>query len=51
MRISQRVTELWSVQECLEKSKGHNSKTKEEGAIILVRDTSSIVNTYFYKIA
>ena len=35
MNISQTVTELRSVQECLEKSKGHNSDTKKGGQLFL----------------
>ena len=53
MKISQTVTELWVVQEFLWKklSKGHNLETKQEGTIILVRDTSPLPNTHSYKIA
>ena len=42
MKISQTVTELLSLPECLEKkqAKGHNSETKRVEAIILVCDMS-----------
>ena len=35
MKISLTVTELWHIQECLEKSKGHNLETKKRGTTIL----------------